>query len=72
MMERAGAQRGLLMILRDGEPVIESMGVATRNGIELGSAVAIPTAERVDPAVLQAVMRTQKPAMTGDREKGYI
>ncbi|MBN9990796.1 hypothetical protein JND45_15790, partial [Listeria monocytogenes] len=38
MIERSGAQRGLLMILRDGEPVIESMGVRTPGGIEVSVA----------------------------------
>jgi predicted ATPase/signal transduction histidine kinase len=72
MIERSGAQRGLLMILRDGEPVIESMGVRTPDGIEVSVAAVIPTAERIDPTILNTVMRTQTSVVTGDRQQGQV
>lgn len=72
MIERSGAARGLLMIMRDGEPVIESMGHRTQDGVDVGEAAAIPTAERVAPAIMNVVLRRQASVVTGNAEQGHV
>jgi signal transduction histidine kinase len=61
LLDRSGGRRGLLLLLRDGEPLIEAIADRNDDIITVEMATAIPTDDRVDPGVLRTVLRTRQP-----------
>ncbi len=60
MIVHTGAQYGLLLLMRDGEPFIEASGRVIQSDIEVELASAVPTAEAIPIPILNTVVRTKK------------
>jgi len=65
-VEHAGAQRGLLIITRNGEPRIEAEAVSGRGTVEVTLRHAAITRAEVPEAVLRTVIRTRGSVILDD------
>jgi PAS domain S-box-containing protein len=65
-VEHAGAERGLLILARDGEPRIEAEATIGRGGIEVAVRHAAITPSDLPQSVLHYVIRTQEPVLLDD------
>ncbi len=60
-VKQAGAERGLLILVRDGTPRIEAEATTGRgNGVTVEVGQAEPTAARLSTSLLQLVLRTHR------------
>jgi predicted ATPase/signal transduction histidine kinase len=66
MIVHAGAQYGLLLLMRDGEPVIQAKAQVVDRAIRVDLAVKAPHPDLIPMNVLNAVIRTRKPIVQGD------
>jgi len=66
MVVHAGAQYGLLILMRDEEPVIEATARVTRRDVVVHIAQALPTPQAIPLSVLNTVIRTKKSARFAD------
>jgi PAS domain S-box-containing protein len=65
-VQQAGAERGLLILLRDGEPRIVAEATASGDAIEIQTRDDIPTATTLPLSVLHYVLRTGQPVRLDD------
>ncbi len=65
-VEHAGAERGLLIITRDGEPRIEAEATSGRGRVEVTLRQAAITRSEVPEAVLHTVIRTRASVILDD------
>jgi predicted ATPase/signal transduction histidine kinase/CheY-like chemotaxis protein len=65
-VEHAGAERGLLIITRDGEPRIEAEATSSRGAVEVTLRHAAITRSEVPEAVLHTVIRTRASVILDD------
>jgi PAS domain S-box-containing protein len=65
-LERAGAQRGLLICMHGELPLIEASARMTADGVEVELAQAAPGALDLPASMLYTVIRTRQPASIGD------
>lgn len=66
MIVHAGAQYGLLMLMRGDEPVIEASARIENQQVEVDVRSAVPTARDLPLAQLNTVMRTRRTAVFAD------
>ncbi len=62
-MTHVGARRGKLLLIHDGDPVIEAEGERGDAGIAIVVETRMPTPDRVAPELLQAVLGTGEPVV---------
>ncbi|MGA8262686.1 MAG: AAA family ATPase [Arenicellales bacterium] len=65
-LEHAGAERGLLILVRDGEHQIEAEATADSSGIEVAIRQAQVTKSDLPQSALHYVLRTQKDVLLDD------
>ncbi len=65
-IEHAGAERGLLILIRDGEPRIEAEATISRGNIEVAVRQAAITPFDLPQSALHYLVRTQKSVLLGD------
>ncbi len=72
-VENAGAERGLLILVRDGEPRIEAEATTGQGGVEVAVRQAVVTPSDLPQSVLTYVMRTQENVLLDDAstDKAY-
>ncbi|WP_455570339.1 trifunctional serine/threonine-protein kinase/ATP-binding protein/sensor histidine kinase [Xanthobacter aminoxidans] len=70
MIVHAGAQYGLLMLMRGDEPVIEASARIENQQVEVDLHTAVPTARELPLALLNTVMRTRRTAVFADATSG--
>ncbi len=63
LMDQAEADEGKLLIIHDGDPVIEVEGRRTAAGLAFETATLIPIPQRVEPEILAGVIQTQQPCL---------
>jgi len=63
LMTHADADRGKLILIHDGDPVIEAEGARTGDQISISVATAMPTPDRVPPGLLASIIRTPEPLL---------
>jgi len=66
MVVHAGAQFGLLLLLRQGEPVIEAVARVRVKDVEIDLAPSATPEELMPPSVLKTVLRTARPVTLAD------
>ncbi|MFG1249482.1 trifunctional serine/threonine-protein kinase/ATP-binding protein/sensor histidine kinase [Xanthobacter flavus] len=66
MIVHAGAQYGLLILMRGGDPVIEASARVENQQVEVDVHSAVPTARDLPLAMLNTVMRTRRTAVFAD------
>ena len=78
-LEHAGAERGLLILLRDGEPRIQAASNTGREGVEVAVQVRDVTASDLPLSMLHYVIRAREGVVLEDatapnpyRDDGYI
>jgi len=72
LIVHSGAQYGALVLLRNGEAVVEASGRVVRNGVEVVR-ISAPATERTMPlAVLNSVLRSAKPLVVGDASESAM
>ena len=65
-IEHAGAERGLLILVRDGEPRVEAEAITGPGKIEIAVGPAAVTSDLLPQSVLQYVIRTQESVFLDD------
>jgi PAS domain S-box-containing protein len=65
-VENAGAERGLLIMLRDGEPRIEAEATTRSGKVEVAVRQSTVTPSDLPPSVLHYVIRTQESVILDD------
>ena len=65
-VENAGAERGLLILIRDGEPRIEAEAITGPGGIEVAVRQAAVTPSDLPQSALHYVIRTQESVLLDD------
>ncbi len=65
-LEHAGAERGLLILVRDGEPRIEAEAIAERDRMEVTVRQMSVASADVPYSVLHYVIRTEEEVLLGD------
>jgi predicted ATPase/signal transduction histidine kinase len=65
-LEDAGAQRGLLILLRDIEPQIEAEAITAPDGVTVNFRQAFPTPADLPDSILRYVLRTQESIILDD------
>jgi predicted ATPase/signal transduction histidine kinase/GAF domain-containing protein len=78
-LEHAGAERGLLVLLREGEPKIQAVAATGRDGVEVTVQDLDVTASDLPLSMLHYVTRTREGVVLDDasipnpyREDGYV
>jgi predicted ATPase/signal transduction histidine kinase len=78
-LEHAGAERGLLILLRDGEPRIQAAAATSREGVEVTVRGLDVTASDLPLSMLHYVIRTREVVVLDDatvpnpyRDDGYV
>ena len=66
MIVHAGAQYGLLMLMRADQPVIEASARIANQQVDVDLRSAVPTAQDLPLALLNTVMRTRRTAVFAD------
>jgi PAS domain S-box-containing protein len=65
-LENAGAQRGLLILLRNDEPQIEAEAITSHDAITVNFRQAFPTPVELPDSILRYVIRTQENIILDD------
>jgi PAS domain S-box-containing protein len=65
-VENAGAQRGLLILLRGGQPRIEAEATTGKGGVEVAARQTGVTPSDLPQSALHYVIRTQEPVLLDD------
>jgi len=68
MIIHTGARTGLLLLMREGEPVVAARGRVIRSDVEVVLDSSALTAETIPVPVLNTVMRTKRPLVLADAE----
>jgi GAF domain-containing protein len=71
-IEHAGAERGLLILLRDDEPEIEAEAASGRGEVKVTVRPAAVTPLDLPKSVLQYVIRTRERVVLGDASVGNM
>jgi len=71
-LEHAGAERGLLILVRDGEPRVEAEAITVPGKIEIAVGPAPVTSDLLPQSVLQYVIRTQESILLEDASTNTI
>jgi PAS domain S-box-containing protein len=69
-IESAGAQRGLLIVPREGELVVEADAVATASGVEVRISPAAASSQLAPVSILRYVARTLESVVLSDASQG--
>jgi GAF domain-containing protein len=65
-VENAGAQRGVLILLRGDEPQIEAEAITANNAVTVNFDQAVPTPAELPDSMLRYVIRTQERVILDD------
>ena len=65
-VENAGAQRGVLILLRGDEPQIEAEAITANNAVTVNFGQAVPTPAELPDSMLRYVIRTQESVILDD------
>lgn len=68
MIVHAGAQYGLLLLMREGKPIIEAVGRIVGSEVIVDIAQAAPTAHAIPLSVLNSVVKTKQPLSLADAQ----
>lgn len=66
VLEDAGAERGLLVLIRDGNPTIEAEGATGASRVEVTLGGSAVTSSKLPESVLNYVMRSGEPVVLDD------
>ena len=69
VIKNAGAQRGALILERDGRLMIEATITVDPDMVKVGPATPVETGANLAVSILQYVARTKKPVLLGDAAK---
>ena len=70
VVESAGAQRGALLLDRDGHLTVEAAIEADTGAVELGRPIPAEQSTEIPLSIVQYVARTQTPVVLGDATRG--
>lgn len=70
VLESAGAQRGVLLLDRDGRLTVEASIEAATGAVELGRPIPAEQSTEIPLSIVQYVARTQAPVVLGDATRG--
>ncbi len=68
MIVHAGAQYGLLLLMRDGKPVIEAVGRIVGSDVIVDIAQSAPSAASIPLSVLNSVVKSKQPLSLADAQ----
>ncbi|WP_341990854.1 AAA family ATPase [Azorhizobium sp. AG788] len=68
MIVHAGAQYGLLLLMREGKPVIEAVGRIVGSDVIVDIAQSAPTARSIPISVLNSVVKSKQPLSLADAQ----
>jgi PAS domain S-box-containing protein len=71
-VEHAGAERGLLILIRDGEPQIEAEATSGPGGIKAAARQGLVTASDLPQSALHYVIRTQEGVLLDDASSDNV
>lgn len=63
LISHADADRGKLLLVHDGDLIIEADGYRTAEGIKVSVGTMMPTPDRVEPDVLASILQTSEPIL---------
>ncbi len=63
LIDHAQAPGGMLLLLKDSDPMIEAVGVRTDDGVEVRLSSTVPTEDRIPTAMLTRLLRASEPVV---------
>ncbi|MFY8143416.1 MAG: hypothetical protein ACOVMT_06000, partial [Caulobacter sp.] len=66
----AGAAMGMLLLMKDSDPMIEAIGLRGEAGIDIRLSALVPTEDRIPSAMLNRLRRADEPIFDGPEGAG--
>lgn len=66
----AGAATGMLLLMKDSDPMIEAIGLRREAGVDIRLSTLVPTEDRIPSAMLNRLLRADAPIFDGPADAG--
>ncbi|ATC32003.1 hypothetical protein CA606_06335 [Caulobacter vibrioides] len=69
-IDHAGAATGMLVLMKDSDPMIEAIGFRSEAGLDIRLSALVPTEDRIPAAMLNRLLRANEPVLDSLADTG--